>query len=314
MQFTRLGRTNIKASVAGLGCGGRSRLGLSKGMGEDNAVKIIRKAVDIGINFFDTAAVYRTEKVLGKGLDSIKRDDYVISSKFSPANFGEDLLDERVLMKSLDNSLIDLKTDYIDVFFLHGVNPEIYIESRDRFYPSLIKAKKQGKIRFTGISEYFNRDKNHKMAAVALKDDLWDVLMVGYNLLNFSARKEILPLAKKNDVGILDMFAVRTALSNKSRLMEITGELIKEGKIDKRIFNENDPLDFLLKDKGARSIMDAAYRFCRHSEGIDVVLTGTSDVNHLTDNVRSILSPPLSNDIVNKIIDIFGRVDCVTAE
>lgn len=314
MQYTRLGRTNLMTSVAGLGCGGRSRLGISRGLGEDNAIKIIKKAFNLGINFFDTAAMYKTEEVLGKGLLGIKRDEYIISSKFSPSNFSDELLDESSLMKSLESSLLKLKTDYIDVFLLHGVSPDEYIESRDRFYPQLVKAQEQGKIRYVGVSEYFNRDTKHDMSIAALKDDIWDVMMIGYNMLNSSARKKVLPLAEKNDVGILDMFAVRVAFSDENRLIEIMKSMQKTGEIDKRTYNVDDPLDFLTMDKNTKSTMDAAYRFCRHSKGIDIVLTGTSSVDHLVDNVDSILSPPLSNEVLKKINDIFGKVDSASGQ
>lgn len=314
MQYTRLGRTNLEVSTAGLGCGGRSQLGLSKGFDEENALKIINKAVGLGINFFDTAAVYRTEGVLGKGLAGLKRDGLVISSKFSPSNFGAEIQKKGSLTKSLNKSLRKLKTDYIDVFLLHGVRPDFYIESRDRFYPELIKAQKQGKIRYIGVTEYFNRDTNHKMSLMALQDNIWDVLMVGFNMLNSSARKKVLPLAMEKDVGILDMFAVRTALSNKSRLLEVMQSLQESGKVDGSAYEAEGPLDFLIKNNESRTVMEAAYRFCRHFKGIDVVLTGTSSVDHLVDNVKSILSPPLSDESLNKIMEIFGDVDSVSCE
>lgn len=314
MQYTRLGRTDLEVSVAGLGCGGRSKLGLGKGLGENNALKIINKAVDLGINFFDTAAVYNTEAVLGKGLKGIKRESYFISSKFSPSNFGAEIQKKGSLTKSLNRSLRKLKTDYIDVFLLHGVRPDKYDFSRDRFYPELKKAQEQGKIRFIGVSEYFNRDTDHKMSMMALGDDIWDVLMVGFNMINSSARKRVLPLAMEKDVGILDMFAVRTALSNNNRLVEVMKSLQESGKVDGSAYDEDFPLEFLLGKNEARTITEAAYRFCRHYKGIDVVLTGTSSVDHLIDNVNSILSPPLSEVSLNKIMDIFSKVDDVTCE
>jgi aryl-alcohol dehydrogenase-like predicted oxidoreductase len=63
-----LGRTNLRLSVAGLGCGGNSRLGLGTGKSEREAVALVRAALDLGINFFDTAEAYETEAVLGKAL------------------------------------------------------------------------------------------------------------------------------------------------------------------------------------------------------------------------------------------------------
>ena len=68
MHYTTLGRTGLKVSVAGLGCGGFSRLGLGTGGSEDAAIAIVRQAIELGVNLFDTAAAYGTEAVLGKAI------------------------------------------------------------------------------------------------------------------------------------------------------------------------------------------------------------------------------------------------------
>ena len=271
MKYITLGRTGLKASVAGLGCGGHSRIGLGKGLGVDNAVKIVKTALDLGINIFDTSAVYGTEEALGKGLADNKRSDYIISTKYPPRDFGGDIKDEGALVQSLEQSMKNLNVDYIDILHLHAVMPEDYITVRDRFMPELIKAKEAGKIGWFGVTEMFNYDTNHKMLEMALGDNLWDVIMTGYNMLNFSAGKKVLPLAKKNNVGTLLMFAVRNALSKKERLLEVLSELNERGQIDISQFDKENPLGFL-KDAGiADTIIEAAYRFCSHSDGIDVV-------------------------------------------
>ena len=83
MEYTTLGRTGLRVSVAGLGCGGFSRLGLGTGGSEADAVGIIRLALDLGVNLFDTAAIYGTEPVLGKGLHGVPREKVVICTKAS---------------------------------------------------------------------------------------------------------------------------------------------------------------------------------------------------------------------------------------
>src|SRR5437763_3771234 len=85
MEYTTLGRTGLKVSVAGLGCGGFSRLGLGTGKSEADAIAIIRAALDLGVNLFDTAAAYGTEQVLGKELTGKSHDKIVICIK---AQFG----------------------------------------------------------------------------------------------------------------------------------------------------------------------------------------------------------------------------------
>ncbi len=312
MKYITLGRTGLKASVAGLGCGGYSRLGLGKNLGDENAINIVETAIDLGVNFFDTSAAYGTEKVLAKGLENQKRENYVISTKFPPSDFKSNIASEGDLTKSLDKSLKNLKTDYIDIFHLHAVFPQMYIQVRDRFLPELIKAKEAGKIRFFGITEMFGMDTNHSMFQSALEDDLWDVIMVGLNLINFSAIKNVFPTTSKNDVGVLIMFAVRNALSNLEKFKDLLPKLIEEGEIDISKFDTENPLGFLSDKNVAESSVDAAYRFCANTNGADVILTGTSSSDHLKSNVKSILSEKLPDEVLDKIHNLFGNVASVS--
>ena len=81
MEYTTLGRTGLKVSVAGLGCGGFSRLGLSAGGTEDEAARLVREAFYMGINFVDTAPIYGTEAIVGKELKDISRDSVIVATK-----------------------------------------------------------------------------------------------------------------------------------------------------------------------------------------------------------------------------------------
>ena len=81
MQYTTLGRTGLKVSVAGLGCGGNSRIGLGTGLSEAQSVALVREALDLGVNFLDTANAYETEGVVGKAIKGRPRDSVVISTK-----------------------------------------------------------------------------------------------------------------------------------------------------------------------------------------------------------------------------------------
>ncbi len=110
------------------------------------------------------------------------------------------------------------------------------------------------------------------------------------------------------------MFAVRDALSRPEKLRQTIGGLVQQGLIDREAVDQQDPLGFLTAIDGVGSLPDAAYRFCRAEPGIDVVLSGTGNLQHLEENVRSILSPPLPADIQQRLIDIFARVDNVSGQ
>ena len=85
MEYRRLGRTDLRVSLASLGTGGPSQMGQHHGAGMDDARRLVRRALDHGINFFDTAASYGDSEIrLGHGLAGIPRDDFVVATKYSP--------------------------------------------------------------------------------------------------------------------------------------------------------------------------------------------------------------------------------------
>src|SRR4029079_2286776 len=125
MNYTTLGRTGLRVSAAGLGTGGFSRLGLKAGKSEDESARLIHEAVDLGVNFIDTAPAYGTEGVVGRALKSIPRDSVVIATKAPIYRANTWATPERIVA-AIDNSLRAMGTDYVDVFNLHGVELDQY--------------------------------------------------------------------------------------------------------------------------------------------------------------------------------------------
>jgi len=310
MEMTTLGRTALRVSVAGLGCGGHSRLGLGTGHDHAHAQRIVDAALDLGINFLDTARAYGTERVVGDAIRG-RRDSLVLSTKASPG-FGAALLTADGLRESLEASLRRLGTDYVDIFHLHGVLPEQYAYCVDELLPVLERLRSAGKIRFLGITERFVSDTRHQMLARALADDYFDVVMVGHNLMNPSARNTVFPLTRQHQVGTLIMFAVRKALSDGVAARAVVDALVAAGEIDSALVDRGDPLGFVTAHPEVGSLVQAAYRFCRHEAGADVVLTGTSSVAHLRENVASIQALPLPAEVSARLLEIFGTVDSVS--
>ena len=311
MEYTTLGRTGLKVSVAGLGCGGPSRLGRRDNKSEKECIALVRSALDLGVNFLDTAEVYGTEEIVGKAIDAVPRDKIIISTKKAfPLADPSDPAGE--VRKSLEQTLRRLRTDYIDIYHAHGVEPGDYGYASTKLLPVLLRMREQGKIRFLGITEAFVEDTKHQMLQQALEDDYWDVVMVGFNMLNQSARNTVFSKTVKENVGTLVMFAVRKALSRTERLREVWSELAQKGLVDRNACNPEAPLDFLLRDGKASSIVDAAYRFCRHEPGVHVILSGTGSSDHLKTNIESLTKPPLPEPVTARLREIFSKVDCIT--
>ncbi len=310
MDYLELGRTGLTVSTMGVGCGGPSRVGQRAGKPEAESVSIIRTAIEAGVNVIDTAEAYRTESIVGEAIRPFPRDSLVLSTKKSVSG---DVGPED-LRRGLEASLRALGTDYVDLYHLHAVHPDRYREQADLLVPELRRLQEQGKIRFLGITEVFNADPGHAMAAQALADGVWDVMMIGFNLLNQSARQRVFAASRKHDVGVLVMFAVRLALSRPDRLREVVRELADRGEVDPAEVDLDDPLGFLLQSGEPASIPDAAYRFCRDEPGTHVVLSGTGSREHLEQNLESFRRPPLSEDTVRRLHTMFRRVDSVTAQ
>jgi aryl-alcohol dehydrogenase-like predicted oxidoreductase len=304
MEYKPLGKTGLSVSVAGLGCGGNSRLGLGRGASVEECVAVVRTAVDLGVNFLDTAEAYGTEEIVGTAARSYDRDRLVISTKaiFGAADTGE------TVARKVEAALRRLRLDHVDIFHFHAVAPAAYAHHRDVLAPALVKLKEQGKVRHIGITETSPNDPEQKSLARAIEEDPWEVIMLAYSLMNQGARRRIFPTTARRGIGTLLMFVVRNIFSNSAYRADIFAGLVEQGHLDPSILADGDPLGFLVADGAAQSITDAAYRYARHEQGVDVVLFGTGDKAHVEANVASILRPPLPPAIVERLHTAFGHL------
>jgi aryl-alcohol dehydrogenase-like predicted oxidoreductase len=312
MELRVLGRTGLEVSVAGLGCGGPSRLGQTQGASEAESVRVVERALDLGINYLDTAEAYGTEDIVGKAIAGRRESVFVSTKTLVTGQSGHDV-GAKELRTRLVGSLRRLGCDYVDVFHLHGVRESEYDRCVSELVPELARLRDDGLVRFLGISEHFNSDRDHRMLRRALTDDYWDVMMVGFNLLNPSARRYVFPISLEKNIGIEIMFAVRRALSNPEKLRGLIEELVDQGYVESEI-DLNDPLGFLVRDGAAESVVDAAYRFARHEPGADIVLTGTGNLEHLEENVESLLRGPLPQSSLDRLGRLFAPLEHLTGD
>lgn len=199
MQKRTLGRSGLEVSAIGLGC-----MGLSYGYGPATdsgvAIRLIRAAFDRGVTFFDTAEAYGpgiNEQVVGEALEPI-RDQVVIATKFGfkdgiPAN-GLDSRPERIRQVA-DEALRRLRTDHIDLFYQHRVDPNVPIEDVAGSVRDLIA---EGKVRYFGLSEagVGSIRRAHAVQPVA-------ALQSEYSLWWREPEKEILPTLEELGIGFV---------------------------------------------------------------------------------------------------------------
>ena len=312
MEYTNFGNTGLRVSRVGLGCGGHSRLGLFSGS-ESVARGVVKHALDLGINFYDTARIYGTEHVVGDVLFA-ERQHCVFSTKTLVLDREWGFLPPYQIIRSLEKSLSRLRTDYIDIFNLHGVRPKELEFCLQNYIEPLLKEVDKGKIRYLGVTELFEEDTSHKMLEKALDQDIFDSVMVGFNLLNPSARKKIFPVCHERKVGTQVMFAVRRALSDYERINKVIAGLLEKNEVDKGLIDEGNPLGFVVENQHVGSIVEAAYRFCSREFGVDLVLVGTGSKEHLSNNVDAINGDALPKEILERLDLLFGEVSSVSGD
>lgn len=305
MEYRTLGRTGLRVSVCGLGGGGESRLGLKKGSTEAQAIAVVRRAVDLGVNYVDTAPNYGTEDVIGRALEG-RRDDVVVSSKMLPRRSDGSLVTRTEVRGQLEETLRRLRRDVVDVYHLHRVRAEDYAHSLSEVVPELLALRDEGKIRALGISESTGTDARHAMLARALQDDCWDVVMTGFTFFNQSAREVLFPMTVRKDVGVEIMASARSYFSHPARLAEEIGRLADTAVIGRDEIDPTDPLRFL--EEGVRSTTEACYRFVAHEPGVHVVLVGTGNPAHLEENVRGLSAGPLPAELRDRLVRLFGHL------
>jgi aryl-alcohol dehydrogenase-like predicted oxidoreductase len=309
-----LGRDELKTTVMGYGAGGRSRAGLDRGV--DHAASVVTAALEAGINVIDTAEAYRTEPAVAMGIarSAVRRDDVIVTTK---VGYRRD--DELRSVTEVRNAVLErleaLGTDYLDVIQLHGVQPDDYTWARDELLPEIEKLRQHGVVRSIGLTEMFAHDGDHRMLEQAVADGCWDTVMVGYNLINSTARNSVIAAAERAGIGVLVMFAVRDVLTDIGRLADYLRAQSVEGRLPAE-FDIERTLGRLrgLLEQESITLTELAYRFAATPDGVSTVLVGTGNPAHLAANRAAFHRPRLEGSIVGELDTLFAGVRGLTGD
>jgi len=191
MEKVTFGSTNLKVSRVAFG--GIPIMRLNKNEG----VRVVKEVLDMGINFIDTAHGYGdSEEKIGEAIQGRTREGLVISSK-SPAP------DKKTFLEHVDTSLQRLKTDYIDIYHLHGVNSEEKLNQvmgKGGAFEGLMEAIDKGKVRYAAFSSH-----SLSIAKKLILSKKFQVTQIPFNFVDDEAKKEIIPLAKDLNMGFIAM-------------------------------------------------------------------------------------------------------------
>jgi aryl-alcohol dehydrogenase-like predicted oxidoreductase len=311
MIYRRLGRTNLEVSLLSLGSGGPNQFGQKAGVPEKEIHRLVHHALDLGINLFDTSPGYGdSELILGRALKSVPRDRYLISTKVAldDGAAGDGIASPRKVVETIENSLRRLQVQVIDILLVAGwPKPNAYERILNETLPEVRKLQQAGKIRFLSASEKSRYDGGHEWLTRGLRDDLFDSVMVAYNVINQSAEREVFPLCQKNDVGTQIIFAVRKLFNNSSRLRDVVRELKRKDVVAPDALPDDDPLGWLVRGD-VPSLISAAYKFCAAHPAVSAVMTGTINTDHLEQNVSAVLGPSLPEEDLRHLRRAFGCV------
>jgi len=183
LEYRTLGKTGLKVTTLGFGCMITSD------------PSVITRAADLGINYFDTARGYQhgnNEKMVGAALKG-KRKQIVLSTKSGAT-------DKEAALKELDTSLHELGTDYVDIWYLHG--KDSVADVHDDLIEAQQIAKKQGKIRFAGVSTHTGQK---ELLPWLAQKGVFDVVLVAYNFTMDSGMEQAVEAAAKGNLGVVGM-------------------------------------------------------------------------------------------------------------
>jgi 1-deoxyxylulose-5-phosphate synthase len=295
MDYIRLGHSGMKVSRICLGC-------MSFGSGfnwmvpEEASFGIVRKALDLGINFFDTANVYsngESEQILGRALKhfGVTRGDAVIATKvFGPIGQGPNDrgLSRKHVLQSIDDSLRRLGVDYVDLYQIHRFDLETPIEETLEALNDVVKA---GKARYLGASSMpayqfakmlYRADALHLTRFISMQNN--------YSLLYREEEREMIPLCREEGVGLIPYSPIGGGLLAGSRR---AGTVRSNSVMARDRFNrkaDEAVIDAVASVASQRGVGPAqvAIAWLLAQRGVSAPIVGATKASHLEDSVKAV--------------------------
>jgi aryl-alcohol dehydrogenase-like predicted oxidoreductase len=298
MEYARLGSTGLQVSRICLGCmsyGDPGRGGHEWSLDEDDARPFFRRAIEAGINFFDTANVYSagsSEEITGRALkDFANRDDVVIATKVhgrmrkGPNGAG---LSRKAILTEIDNSLRRLGTDYVDLYQIHRWDPLTPIEETLEALHDVVKA---GKARYLGASSMwawqFSKalhlaERNGWTRFVSMQDH--------YNLLQREEEREMLPLCLDEGVGVIPWSPL--ARGRLTRDWDATTRRSETDQFGRSLYSGDDRriVDAVAKIAESRGVSRAqvALAWLLRQPAVTAPIVGATKPQHLEDAIAAV--------------------------
>lgn len=313
MNYRTLGKTKLRVSEIGFGAWGIGG-GLWQGSDDQESMKALHRAADLGVNFIDTALAYgkgHSERLVGRFLKE-RRDDVNVATKIPPKN-GEwpalpgselrDVFPANYIRKCTEESLKNLGKETLDLQQFHVWLDEWSDEQE--WQDEVAALRQEGKIRFVGISINDHQPWN---AVRTVESGKIDTVQVIYNIFDQSPEDELFPLCRMHEVGVI----VRVPFDEGALTGKITPETIFDrgdfrfryfrGERKQEVFERVLRIRELLGEQDS-ALPELALRFCLHHPAVSTVIPGMRAVKHVEQNVSvsdgKALSPHLVSTLRN---------------
>ena len=294
MEYRRLGSSGLQVSAVGLGTNN-----FGNRLEEEAAcIKVLRKAVDIGINFIDTSNSYggtRSEQYIGNGIKGI-RDEVVLATKvFSPMGEGPNQkgASRQHIIREVENSLKRLQTDYVDLYQMHYWDPDTPIEETLRALDDLVR---QGKVRYIGCSNYTAWQLCEAVwTSRALHLESFVSAQPNWSMVNREIEQELVPFCQAYNMGILPFFPLASGfLTGKYR----RGEPMPEGTrfqksprmgeryLKERNFDILERLEVFATERG-RPVAELAIAWLLYNPMVSSVIAGATKTEQVEANAKA---------------------------
>ncbi|MEH7381814.1 aldo/keto reductase [Bacillus sp. JJ1533] len=297
MDKRRIGSSDLVVSKIGLGC-------MSIGTDEKKALQIIDAAIDLGINYFDTADLYDqglNEEFVGKALKS-KRQDIILATKvgnrFEKGKEGWSWDPSKKYIKSaVKDSLIRLQTDYIDLYQLHGGTIEDNIDESIEAFEEL---KEEGVIRYYGISSI----RPNVIREFVKKSSIVSVMMQ-YSILDRRPEEEMLSFLHEHEVSVVARGPIAKGLLTDRPIQVASQSMKQNGYLD---YSYEELTDVIANIKsqlaGNRPLTEIALQYCLYEDAVASVVTGASSTRQIEKNVEAANAISLTDEEVQKIREL----------
>jgi aryl-alcohol dehydrogenase (NADP+) len=303
MEFVRLGSTGLKVSRICLGCMSFGS-GMDWALPEDQSQAIVRRALDGGINFFDTADVYsqgESEEILGRALKAfgVKREEAVVATKvYQPMGQDPNLrgLSRKHIMHGIDNSLRRLGLDYVDLYQIHRFDLDTPIEETLEALTDVVKAGKALYIGASTMAAWQFAKLLHTSDARGYARFV--TMQNNYSLLYREEEREMIPLCRDEGVGLIPYSPIGGGLLAGSRR---AGTIRSSSVMARDRFNrpaDEAVIDAVKTVADRRGVKPAeiAIQWLLEQPGVTAPIIGATKAPHLDDPLKAVEAPPLTEE------------------